>query len=185
MKKVPIEKGIYLIEDFLSQDECDQLIEFSEAKGYEKAKVNLDGKQVLMTMVRNNERLLEMNALRGQEYWNHLKLFHPEKLGNSVAFELNELFRFYKYTNKQRFKRHRDGSFERNDSEFSAYTFMIYLNDQFIGGETAFDNVTIRPQKGTALIFRHELKHEGKPIIDGVKYVLRSDIMYRLNQVNE
>lgn len=185
MKKVTLDPEIYLIEDFLTQEECDALIDFSEEKGYEEAKVNLDGKQVLMTMVRNNERYLDLNKDRANEYWEKLSKFHPRVLGNSTAIELNELFRFYKYTEKQRFKKHRDGRFERNETEFSAYTFMVYLNDDYSGGETAFNEITVNPKKGTALIFRHELKHEGKPIIDGIKYVLRSDIMYRLNDLNE
>lgn len=185
MKKVAIYPEIYLIEDFLTHEECDSLIQYSEEQGYEEAKVNLDGKQVLMTMVRNNERLLDLNKSRAEEYWSRLKSFHPQELGKSTAIELNELFRFYKYTEKQRFKKHRDGSFERNESEFSAYTFMVYLNHDYSGGETTFNEITVDPKKGTALIFRHELKHEGKPIIDGIKYVLRSDIMYRLNKIDE
>ena len=185
MKKTALHEEIYIIEDFLSKEACDSLIQFSENQGYEEAKVNLDGKQVLMTMVRNNERVLDLNKDRAEEYWDRLSIFHPAQLGKSTAIGLNELFRFYKYGHKQRFKKHRDGSFERNETEFSAYTFMIYLNDDFSGGETAFNELTVEPKKGTALIFRHELKHEGKPIIDGIKYVLRSDIMYRLNEENE
>lgn len=185
MKKVTLQKEIYLIEDFLTSGDCQSLIAYSEECGYEEAKVNLDGKQVLMATVRNNERLLDSNSARAEGYWDHLRMFHPRELGNAQAIGLNELFRFYKYTNKQRFKKHRDGSYVRNDQEFSAYTFMIYLNDDYSGGETAFADLTVQPKQGTALIFRHELKHEGKPIIDGIKYVLRSDIMYRLNETDE
>ena len=32
-----------------------------------------------------------------------------------------------------------------------------------------------------ALIFLHSLYHEGNEVTQGVKYVLRSDVMYRLN----
>jgi len=56
---------------------------------------------------------------------------------------------------------------------------MIYLNDDFEGGETKFDNVTIEPKTGTALCFIHEQKHEGCPVVEGLKYVLRTDVMYR------
>ncbi len=185
MNKRIISDEIYIIDNFLTEEACDVLIEFSEDRGYEEAKVNLDGKQVLMTTVRNNERILDMDNQRAERYWSKLESFHPSELGNSIAIGLNELFRFYKYTPKQRFKKHRDGRFERNEREFSAYTFMIYLNDNFTGGETEFGEVIIHPKKGSALIFRHELKHEGKTVTDGVKYVLRSDIMYRLKMENE
>jgi prolyl 4-hydroxylase len=29
-----------------------------------------------------------------------------------------------------------------------------------------------------ALIFRHEFLHEGRPVLEGIKYVLRTDVMY-------
>ena len=56
---------------------------------------------------------------------------------------------------------------------------MIYLNDDFTGGETTFDDVSIQPKTGTALCFIHEQKHEGTPVIEGTKYVIRTDVMYR------
>jgi len=57
---------------------------------------------------------------------------------------------------------------------------MIYLNDNYEGGETTFNDLTIRPQQGMALVFLHDLEHEGSVVRQGVKYVLRSDIMFRL-----
>ena len=56
---------------------------------------------------------------------------------------------------------------------------MVYLNDNFQGGDTAFRGRRIRPRKGMALIFLHSLFHEGSEVTQGVKYVLRSDVMYR------
>ena len=50
------------------------------------------------------------------------------------------LFRIYKYTEGQRFKMHRDGSYERNAKECSFYSFLIYLNEGYLGGETYFEN---------------------------------------------
>jgi len=55
---------------------------------------------------------------------------------------------------------------------------MVYLNDDFSGGETKFDDVLIKPRSGMALMFIHELKHESLPIMVGTKYVLRSDVFY-------
>ena len=89
------------------------------------------------------------------------------------------MFRIYKYSPGQRFKMHRDGSYIRNEHEKSFYTFLIYLNDDFEGGETEFEGLfTVAPKKGSALVFHHPLRHEGKTLISGLKYVLRTDIMY-------
>ena len=56
---------------------------------------------------------------------------------------------------------------------------MIYLNDDFEGGETTFEQFTVQPKKGTALIFHHPIKHAGEQIRSGVKYALRTDVMYK------
>lgn len=112
-------------------------------------------------------------------YWKRLTPFCPEELEGHMAIGLNEQFRFYKYESDQRFKRHIDGRFQRNELEESRITFMIYLNEDFEGGETAFDEVTIHPKTGMALCFIHEQKHEGCPVPAGIKYVLRSDVMCR------
>ena len=51
---------------------------------------------------------------------------------------LNERFRYYRYEVGQYFAPHFDGCFRRSDVEESLFTFMIYLNDDFEGGETKF-----------------------------------------------
>ena len=82
-------------------------------------------------------------------------------------------------------KKHKDQSYIRNDSEASYYTILIYLNDNYIGGETVFDEITINPKAGTALIFRHDLEHTGSEVRSGIKYILRTDIMFRLQLPEE
>jgi len=114
--------------------------------------------------------------------WNKLELFAPKQIGNSFAIGLNEMFRFYRYSPGQQFKKHTDQSYMRSTLEASFYTFMIYLNDNYKGGETTFTNVTIKPQQCMALIFLHALEHEGSEVTEGIKYVLRTDIMYRLDE---
>ena len=46
------------------------------------------------------------------------------------------MFRFYKYESGQEFKKHRDMSFIRNETESSYYTHLICFNVEFVGGET-------------------------------------------------
>lgn len=171
--------SIWTIADFLSERECDDLLLFSERLGYEEATVSLRTGAQMMKGLRNNERLLYEDSALAEKYWAKLAPFCPARIDDVVAAGLNEQFRFYKYEPGQRFKRHIDGRFKRNELEESRVTFMVYLNSDCEGGETAFDEVTIVPQAGMALCFVHELKHEGRPVMSGVKYVLRSDIMYR------
>lgn len=172
---------IYTIDNFLSLDECNKLIEQSEQIGFEEAGVNVDGAQKMMKMVRNNERIMYEDQEYASLLWQKLEPFIKPEIENSIASGLNEMFRFYKYNPSQRFKMHRDGSYKRNESECSYYTFLIYLNEGYEGGETKFaSGEIITPKTGTALIFEHSQRHEGAALISGIKYVLRSDVMYKL-----
>ena len=64
----------------------------------------------------------------------------------------------------------------------SFYSYLIYLSEDFEGGETTFftePEVAIKPQIGWGLLFQHSLIHEGSEVTAGVKYVARTDLMYR------
>jgi len=181
MKKIQLHPQIIIIEDFLSMKRCSSYIEKSELQNFEEAKINMQGNQVMNKIVRNNDRLLFFDKDLAEDLWQKLKEFVPSSIGSSIAIGLNEMFRIYRYEVGQRFKMHRDGSYERNDTEFSILSFLIYLNDDFEGGETDFRKITtVIPKIGMALAFHHPLRHEGKEIISGTKYVLRTDIMYKL-----
>lgn len=41
------------------------------------------------------------------------------------------------------------------------------------------EELVIKPEQGTALLFEHHLLHEGSEIVCGRKYVIGSDVMYR------
>lgn len=170
---------IWTIEDFLTAKACEDLILLAELRGFEEAAVNLPGGAQMMKGLRNNDRLLYEDKDLAERYWEVLKGYCPGEMNGWKAVGLNEQFRFYRYASAQRFKRHIDGRFRRSVDEESRITFMVYLNADYVGGETAFDGVVIKPKTGTALCFVHELKHEGMPVLEGVKYALRSDVMYR------
>lgn len=180
MKKIEIEPYLFLIEDFLTNQECDDLILWSEEKGFEEAKVQVYGKQIMLKQVRNNSRITFIDFELANKIWNKFLPFVVKKFANNEVVGLNEMFRFYKYENGQRFKKHIDGSYIRNEFESSYFTLLIYLNDDFEGGTTTFEKHTISAKKGNALLFYHGMKHSGEEVISGIKYVLRTDVMYKL-----
>ncbi|MNJ86153.1 hypothetical protein D3C87_36400 [compost metagenome] len=182
MKRIDLDENVYLLEDFFNEQECDDLVLWSEQRGYEEAKVQVYGKQVMVKNMRNNSRINYLDTDLAARIWERFKPHAVLEFGNSTAIGLNELFRFYRYEPGQYFKKHIDGSYVRNVGEASCFTFMIYLNDDFEGGETTFENFTVKPKKGTALIFHHPIKHAGEELRSGVKYALRTDVMYKLNK---
>lgn len=172
-------QNIWTVENFLTHKECEDLILFAEQLGFIEAEVGLPDGAKMMKSLRNNERLEYDDEVLAARLWEKLERYCPQKLDRWFAIGLNEHFRFYKYDPGQRFKRHIDGRYRRNEHEESRITFMIYLNDDYEGGETYFEQTIIYPEMGQALCFIHELKHESLPLIKGTKYVLRSDVMYR------
>ncbi|MFD1873006.1 prolyl hydroxylase family protein [Hymenobacter bucti] len=179
MKLTKLTDSIVTVEDFFTRQECLDTIVRSEGIGYELAKVNTASGSRVKTDVRNNSRAFYRSEELAQALWEKIQPFVPTPLGNSTAIGLNELFRFYRYQRGHQFKGHYDESYVRNEREASYFTFMVYLNDNFQGGDTAFRGLRIQPRQGMALLFRHSLYHEGSEVTQGVKYVLRSDVMYR------
>lgn len=179
MKMEKIAEDVWVIDGFLTDEECAFHIKSSELMGYELAKINVNGQQKVLTNVRDNQRVLLFDDELGQNIWLRLKgLIEPRN--NAEPVGLNEMWRYYRYVPGERFKLHRDGSHVRNEYERSLLTLLIYLNDDFEGGATGFERkFDIQPLKGRAVIFEHRIKHEGKPLQSGTKYVLRTDIMFK------
>ncbi|HEY5823382.1 MAG TPA: 2OG-Fe(II) oxygenase, partial [Cyclobacteriaceae bacterium] len=176
MKKNLLSKNIYTVDDFWTRDQCDAFIKHSEEIGYSPATIQTENGPRLLDFVRNNNRVMFKDVALADALWHAMKSFAPEAIGNSIPKGVNELFRFYRYEPGQMFKKHRDNSFIRNEREGSYYTFMIYLNDDFEGGETTFDKIVVKPRAGSALFFYHYLEHEGTEVTKGTKYVHRTDI---------
>lgn len=121
--------------------------------------------------------------------------------GDWEASGLNECLRLSRYTPGGHFAPHTDGSFRRSDDERSALTFLVYLNDGMSGGCTHFlredaelhtddegrflaskgdVEYAVEPEVGMLLIFRQRtVLHEGGLVHEGVKHILRSDVMFR------
>ena len=106
-----------------------------------------------------------------------------------TAVGLNERLRFMKYNKGHFFAPHEDIAFTRGPEfgeragEKSHITVMIYLNEKFKGGTTRFvcgsRYYDVKPRKGSALVFDHNLLHAASLVTKGFKYSLRTDIMYK------
>lgn len=183
-KQVIVPEQIFTVTNFLSRAECAHYIALSENSGYGDAPLTTATGYVMRPDVRNNARVIMDDAALADSLWQRIAAFVPTPLEGQAALGLNERFRFYRYDVGQTFAPHYDGSFRRPNGEQSQVTFMVYLNDNFGGGETKFDlkypygEVSVVPEAGMALLFLHHLRHEGAPVHRGRKYVLRSDVMY-------
>ena len=164
----------------LSPSECAGLVNRIESLNPTAAPVSTSRGMVMMPDVRNNKRVVFDDVTLARLLFDRLAAAIPATLCGKRAVGANERFRAYRYEPGQRFAPHYDGSFARSEHERSLLTLMVYLNEGFVGGDTAFHDfgVAARPRTGMALLFQHLLLHEGCIIDAGVKYALRSDVMY-------
>jgi prolyl 4-hydroxylase len=175
---------IVTVSDVVTPDECRELIDLTEGAGFESAPVTTSRGFVHMPTLRNNRRVMIDDTERASWLWERIRPHVPQEREGWTVVGLNERFRYYRYEPGQYFRWHADGSFKRSPREQSLLTLMVYLNGDLLGGETEFDTVgddplRVRPETGKALLFEHPVWHQGAPVLDGVKYVLRTDVMYR------
>jgi len=180
----------------LSPDECRKLVELCELYGFEDCGYPAH--------YRSNTRMITQDAALAAKLYERVQQCCPKEYTfNDQTWRicgLNERFRWCKYVKGERFGTHTDANFTRSETEQSLYTVNIYLNDgekEFAGGRTRFYNyaggkgknanyeftVGVAAKPGLALIFNHvpqDYFHDGEEVTQGTKYLMRSDVMYRL-----
>jgi predicted 2-oxoglutarate/Fe(II)-dependent dioxygenase YbiX len=194
------DKYVKVLSNILTKQECADLIQTSEASGYEPAKVNTGIGEVLMTDVRNNDRCIIDSPITMEFIWQRLvtvcgddaNLMQASFAGRDLhAVGLNERMRILRYDSGTYFAPHNDGSYQRRrdaderQREYSCVTFQLYLNEGFTGGATRLLNCRdesegydVVPEAGSVLLFQHNVYHEGALLEEGRKYCLRTDVMY-------
>ncbi|MCA9175789.1 MAG: 2OG-Fe(II) oxygenase [Planctomycetales bacterium] len=178
---------VFTVTGFLTAAECAKYIRISEDVGYEPALLTSPRGNVLRKDIRSNERVMFCNDEIADWLWQRARDFVPREFDGRPAVGVNELLRFYRYEPGQQFDWHQDFPYERDNGEQSYLTLLVYLNDDFDGGETsfddsyseeAFDEFRVTPVRGMALFFEHATHHKGEPVTKGRKYVMRTDVMY-------
>ncbi len=140
--------------------------------------------------------------------WSRISPFVPSSLNGRSVRGLNRRFRVYRYVPGAEYRCHIDGAWPpsgiladdtyvydaspEGKKQSSLFTFLIYLNDDFEGGETTFflpsaregtlNAYPVRPVMGAVAIFPHgdttAVLHEGTGVRKGAKYVIRTEIEY-------
>jgi len=191
-------KFAIILDNVFTKEECDSLIKLSEEtpENYEIAKISYDDEQIIDTSYRNNQRWLNFDKKLAETFFEKIKSYIPiEFEGNPVSC-LNERLSFLKYSAGEYFRAHEDGYYIRPDnSEMSYITVQIYLNDvkEEYGGATAFikdtynriyQDYSVIPKVGRVLLFEHNIEHEGSILKNGLKYCIRTDVMYSITKNN-
>lgn len=178
---------VQILDSFLSPAECSAIVEQIESMGFDN-QFSGDGR-LLRSRAQFEHFQLSLHL------WTRLKpslprlteiygeTFKPEPapkraLESYVPVQLNERFRCYRYGSDEEFRRHQDFAHEYSDSKRTFLTVLVYLNAGYAGGETLFEHVRVCPKLGMLAFFPHELEHEGCKVLSGMKYTLRTDVVY-------
>lgn len=203
---VPAVEGAFVLTDVLSTPECDAMRAASERIGYKfdvPLSSDLDERAQNVVMLVSNEQHDALFArVRG---------VLPSEIDGHMLCGLNRRWRLYRYQEGNLYRKHLDGAWPasgtrnvggREEYVYDAHggstrsklTFIVYLNDDFEGGETTFfvprpgmpgvlEQRPVQPRLGCACVFSHgetrvPLLHEGSAVKRGTKYLLRTEVLY-------
>ncbi|KAI8375839.1 hypothetical protein BD560DRAFT_392073 [Blakeslea trispora] len=180
---------IYVISNFFSQKECQSVIRYFEA--HLPLQESPGGKPKRGYAFRNNDRQSMESSEVAQALWKGMSSLvqdSPMAQINKQPKGLNSNIRIYRYRQGHSFGAHYDESVQdKSTGLWTDWTLLIYLNEDMKGGETVFyredrrsDPIVVQPRRGMALFHRHGthcLLHEAKEVLDGNKWVLRSDML--------
>jgi prolyl 4-hydroxylase len=181
--------------NFLSHEECDKIIQLSQNKLF-PSKVYSATDDVLSDNTRKSEQCwLDDNDPLISNLSNRVK--NATKTHNNPTEHLQVV----KYENGGFFTPHYDACdgdsafCERMDGKLGPrlWTLLIYLNDDYTGGETVFPkiNKSVHPQKGKAVLFKNvddngsvikESFHGGNPVTSGQKWIANKWIRLPLRE---
>jgi hypothetical protein len=210
----------FTVDNLLSHGECQEIIQNVQNKTF------LNLKTVYSENVRDSTRLCVFDSQLSSLLWKRLnktlKREHLEFNFYPIGFKtfgiwepkrINNCFRISKYESPSSgFLSHFDNQFTTSFNDKSVFSMVIYLNDDFDGGETViheelllnvddeinnetFEGFTVqeeikkvgvqnykkhfvRPKMGKCVLFSHSLLHSGESLTKGVKYIIRTDVIF-------
>ena len=122
-----------------------------------------------------NESLMNWTAQVMQNAPKGLILNELALPGGCYSSRREYQFQLLRYEAGQEYKWHWDAAHTLDRTERDRqYSVVVYLNDDFEGGETQVWNDIIKPQKGKALVFPSHwtYPHRALPVTKGTKYAL-------------
>ncbi|AMO42811.1 DNA endonuclease [Cyanophage S-RIM50] len=147
-------KSIYIEHDFLSEDECNAIIAFYEAFSHKSFHYRDNnsfpiGLKDFSELDEIHDRVLNRVAKIGQKKYvldNHEVVKWPPKSKMSM----------------------------HKDFDYDEWSAIVYLNNNYFGGRTLFENgIEVKPQKGTLIAFNGcNLSHGVSEILNGDRYTL-------------
>lgn len=209
----PSVPNLSLATNVLSADECKSIIAAGEQVEFiPDAPIREDGD----TSILAHNFYWVIDTAFHDILWSRISPFLPKSVDGRLARGLNRRFRVYRYVPGAEYRCHIDGAWppsgilpddtyvydasRAEKKQSSLFTFLMYLNDEFEGGETTFflpaaregtlNAYPVRPVMGAVAVFPHgdtrgALLHEGTGVRKGAKYIIRTDVEYDVEPTAE
>lgn len=166
----------YVYENVLNETACKKIINKGNEIGFTDVQTNKYNDTYINKKIRNNKA-----CVLKDDYIYRLLKYRIEDL---VDKNLYDNLRFTKYEKGNYMVKHLDNkfrSFKINDKYYtSEYSVIIFLNTSNGGNLRIYNDSTyydIQPKMGTVVVFHQDLNHEALPVINGVKYNIRTDLI--------
>ena len=166
--------NVKLIDNFFSNEECDFIRNYVEENDlFQRSPLaGTDGK-----IFYSNFRTSYTSIIKDKENTTLKSIYERVAFFLRVPQNYIEYLECVRYSPGQQFRPHWD----TDKSEDRTHTLLLYLNDDFEGGETYFPqlNFKAKPQKGRVLYFKDRDEeqniipyslHAGLPVNNGIKY---------------
>lgn len=181
---------LWTVPELFSAAECAAIVAGASEHAWLPATVNSATGRVVERVVRDSSTAVLRDPALAADLYRRVRDHVPARMSGEIGGRgrvgmdvagVHVPVRIYRYEPGQHFGLHQDQSYFGEDGTKSLLTLMVYLNEDFGGGETDFpeQGQLIVPRTGTALLFQHMLLHAGNRVTSGSKLVLRSDVLYR------
>lgn len=171
--KVSVKSG------FVSSKECSDIIEYCESQDYRRSRIAERRSGIISDVVSIKTRSSSSVVLKDRNNPLVAELYRRCANIEGLPEDSIETIQSVRYKKGQRFRTHFDGGVGLP----RLTTFLLYLNEDFDGGETYFPMLdkAILPKTGSCLRFPScmsdgrviwQSEHGGLPVTDGVKYAL-------------
>ncbi|CCX11408.1 hypothetical protein FPQ18DRAFT_367905 [Pyronema domesticum] len=206
---IPSVPNAIFLQNVLSQTTCRQIIAAAETMGFTPDQAAAGSATELASVLAHNFYWMADEAFC-TSLFERVKPFLPATVKGLPVRSINRRFRCYRYVPGAVYRPHVDGAWppsgitskgeyvynasDPEKPEYSRFTFLVYLNDEFEGGETTFfvpapgeglEARGVKPMMGSVVVFPHgdaegSLVHEGTGVTKGAKYIIRTDVVYEV-----
>jgi hypothetical protein len=196
---------LFVLYNVFTKKECNDIITGAREKGFEKLTGYSEKYRNNMRLVIDSKLIIKEMEKRIVDYVKNpveitekSNTIHRHRLmfGKWNFDRLNSNLRICRYKPQNKFDKHEDlGYHPDRKSIRSIKTCMVYLNNDFSGGTTRFYNgelddvdshklfYTLKPEPGMCVIFNQCIVHDGEIINDGLKYMMRTDMFYKVEKL--